>query len=70
MRKLRRQVCAPKEIELSVLLAVTGARTFEKIPDSLRVPSGARRDVYVGGGRIFLLTTGSGLWMADLPRRK
>lgn len=27
-----------------------GARTFEKLPDSLRVPSGARRDVYVGGG--------------------
>ena len=47
-----------------------GARTFEKIPDSLRVPSGARRDVYVGGGRIFLMTTGSGLWMADLPDRK
>lgn len=47
-----------------------GARTFEKLPDSLRVPSGARRDVYVGGGRIFLLTTGSGLWLADLPRRK
>lgn len=47
-----------------------GARTFEKIPDSLRVPSGARRDVYVGGGRIFLMTTGSGLWMADLSDRK
>lgn len=46
-----------------------GARTFEKISDSLNVPSGARRDVYVGGGRVFLLTTGSGLWMADLPRR-
>lgn len=52
-----------------VYVSCDGAHTFEKVPDSLRVPSGARRDVFLDNGQIFHITTGSGLWSSRVPEK-
>lgn len=43
-----------------------GGATLREIPDGLRVPSGPSRAVLLDRGRLFFLTSGSGIWRADL----
>lgn len=43
-----------------------GGATLREIPDGLRVPSGPSRAVLLDRGRLFFLTSGSGVWRADL----
>ena len=49
-----------------LFISSDGGATLKEIPDGLKVPSGSSRTIVLDRGRLFFLTSGSGVWRADL----
>ncbi|MGI5870114.1 MAG: hypothetical protein ACOX9C_11815 [Kiritimatiellia bacterium] len=49
-----------------VHISYDAGRTFKRLDDSIKVPSGGSSKVVVDNGRLFYLTTGSGVWRGTL----
>ena len=45
-----------------------GGATIRRLEGGLRVPSGRSRTIALDCGRLFFLTSGSGVWRSDLPQ--
>lgn len=50
----------------SIHVSQDGGRTFRELPGGMGLPSGGRRHAFVNDRKLYYLTTGSGMWTADL----